>query len=370
MVPSSSNPHDWAYPPYDPDLSPAPGYNYHESKYAQLYIAGLSACNKANLNASSSSDRSGSVGDCDADDEATPLFNIKPYLEALEDLDTSNDTSKGKAFGAPSPTTFNAIPDVEAKIRKAKNVIQRQNAKVGMLTVTLGANVEAVVNLEGDLSLRGVYWKAPKDDETIPTTSQRKIALVKDLINSIKTNRNCKEKVDWLFLTRWADEATYYKWLDIEPLAWKILSFMVDVHEKGWTEPIFDRDLRESVQQTMFFTFQDRFQALCKLLRYEKNKCEDLLKGDRWNSIIGNPWSADGRSSQYIIQKLLHERRIKAKPRTEIHGDDIVNFEDFKFRDDDAPEVPLPRPTLLPQQPRVPLPRATLLPKQPRRSEE
>lgn len=42
---------------------------------------------------------------------------------------------------------------------------------------------------------------------------------------------------------------------------------MVDIHENGWTVPIYDRELREFVQQTMFFTFQDRFQTLCQLLQ-------------------------------------------------------------------------------------------------------
>lgn len=197
---------------------PSDGSSVHESKYSPFHIPGLSTCNKANLNPSSSSDRSSSVEEDDTDDEATP-YSIKRYLAEIEDL----DTSEGEAFSAPSPTTFKVRPDLVVKVIQAKLVIWRQNAKVGGLTVTLGANVDAVVSLEGVFSIQGLYWSAPKDDDTIPTTPEQKIALVKDLIDAIKTNRNCKEVVDKHFLTRWGDEATYYKWVDIEPLAWDIL---------------------------------------------------------------------------------------------------------------------------------------------------
>jgi len=41
---------------------------------------------------------------------------------------------------------------------------------------------------------------------------------------------------------------------------------MKDIHENGWTKAIYDRDERETYQLTMFYTFEDRFNALQELL--------------------------------------------------------------------------------------------------------
>ena len=41
---------------------------------------------------------------------------------------------------------------------------------------------------------------------------------------------------------------------------------MIDIHRNGWTEDIFDKAERASYQKTMFYTFQDRFDAVCELL--------------------------------------------------------------------------------------------------------
>jgi hypothetical protein len=41
---------------------------------------------------------------------------------------------------------------------------------------------------------------------------------------------------------------------------------MVDLHTNGWGKKILDPALREQVQRTMFFTFEERFEGLVHLL--------------------------------------------------------------------------------------------------------
>jgi hypothetical protein len=41
---------------------------------------------------------------------------------------------------------------------------------------------------------------------------------------------------------------------------------MIDIHRKGWTEDVLDKDERAVYQKTMFYTFQDRFDAVRELL--------------------------------------------------------------------------------------------------------
>jgi hypothetical protein len=41
---------------------------------------------------------------------------------------------------------------------------------------------------------------------------------------------------------------------------------MVEIHTNGWTKTIYDKGERENCQVTMFYTFEDRFEALRELL--------------------------------------------------------------------------------------------------------
>jgi hypothetical protein len=42
---------------------------------------------------------------------------------------------------------------------------------------------------------------------------------------------------------------------------------MIDIHQNGWTKSIFDKDMRELIQQTMFHTFEERFDGVYELLK-------------------------------------------------------------------------------------------------------
>jgi hypothetical protein len=80
---------------------------------------------------------------------------------------------------------------------------------------------------------------------------------------------------------------------------------VIDIHTNGWTKNIFDKAQRAVFQKTMFYTFQDRFEALLELLtvglfpsrtfdlltllQHSKTSCSDIMKGARVYSIVGNP---------------------------------------------------------------------------------
>jgi hypothetical protein len=41
---------------------------------------------------------------------------------------------------------------------------------------------------------------------------------------------------------------------------------MIDIHHNGWTKPIYDKDMRALIQQTMFMSFKERFDGVHELL--------------------------------------------------------------------------------------------------------
>lgn len=84
---------------------------------------------------------------------------------------------------------------------------------------------------------------------------------------AIKNNQNCRElTTSPVFGNRWATGAIYYSDLELESTAWNVIDQIIMVHEHGWTAKINDKNLRDSIQQTMFFTFEDRLNGLLELL--------------------------------------------------------------------------------------------------------
>jgi hypothetical protein len=67
----------------------------------------------------------------------------------------------------------------------------------------------------------------------------------------------------------------------------------------------------------MFCAFQDRFDTLLELLKGSKRTCETIMKGERINTIIGNPWELVTRtSSNAKSNKAKGETLRKARKRS------------------------------------------------------
>ncbi|KAH9862685.1 hypothetical protein J1614_010778 [Plenodomus biglobosus] len=64
---------------------------------------------------------------------------------------------------------------------------------------------------------------------------------------------------------------------------------MIAIHKHGWTKRIYDPDRRDLIQKTMFFTFEDRYEAIREYFKISKTICADILKGERFWSLLGNP---------------------------------------------------------------------------------
>lgn len=155
--------------------------------------------------------------------------------------------------------------DIDQKMRKANFVIATQQ-KGDTLAKSMGQHLE-LVRENGRLKLKGVYWKAPEGDDTIPSTEEGKATLVQQLVAAMRNNKGCKEvEGSRQFVNRWGENAKYFCDEELEIAAWSAVDMMVDVHTDGWTSTIMDSNLRDQLQKTMFCTFGDRFGALVKLL--------------------------------------------------------------------------------------------------------
>jgi hypothetical protein len=233
------------------------------------------------------------------------------------------------------------------RLRKANAVIAKQKTKTS-LAQRLGQHMRVVVQAGGRVNIEGVYWKAPENDSTIPSTEAAKFSCVTGLIAAIRNNQDCKEvSTTRAFLNRWGNGATHFSPEEIQHAAWEIVvsppstqihqalhsltqlqDTMIEIHTHGWTKKILEPTLRDQIQKTMFCTFAERFHALVELLKvrvystspvfcrlpvlqHSKRSCTDLLKYERFHTIIGNPFELDTRTSSNRASNIYKGAELK-----------------------------------------------------------
>lgn len=103
---------------------------------------------------------------------------------------------------------------------------------------------------------------------------------------------------------------------------------MVEIHELGWTIPIYDMKHRQLVHRTMYLTFEERFRCLTELLRVSIQSCHQvctltrvqvskftvmsLMKGERMDSVVGNPFEVITRTKINASTNLPRGEVLKA----------------------------------------------------------
>lgn len=166
---------------------------------------------------------------------------------------------------------------VNEKTKKAKMVIEQQQ-----LAVTeagkMGQYATITYNNGGRAVIGGALWYAQGYDPTIPVTQDDEDALFTKMLAAISNNQNCSHSsTSNVFKNRWGNEAKYYTQIELEDAAWDIIQEIKKVHTDGWTYKIRDKHLRETIQETMFWSFQDRFDGVVELLRVTLQQTFHLL---------------------------------------------------------------------------------------------
>lgn len=223
------------------------------------------------------------------DSEADGEYDIGEELQPLTNNDAIPRASPESDEGDEEVSTSN-------KLKQGVLLVKKQ-AKETTLEKRLGQHIRVVCKGPG-VHFEGVYWKAPENDHTIPTTDNDKYGCVKSIVTAFRNNQGCKEVATrQMFQNKWGDGATHYSKEELEVAAWAVVDCTINIHTVGWTKQLLDQKLRDQVQKTMFCTFGERFNALIKLLTHSKRTCEDVLKAERFYTTIGNPFEMEMRTS-------------------------------------------------------------------------
>ncbi|KAA8621384.1 hypothetical protein PtrSN002B_005920 [Pyrenophora tritici-repentis] len=213
----------------------------------------------------------------------TPEFVHTPSMGSGERLIVVLHISPSRLASATSHGS--SIGDKEMR---AKKVISKQKKEDGVAE-KMGSDVRIISTATG-YHIGGVYWQAPACDTTIPSSPAEISEYVDMLVKAILNNQGCRERENrQQFLNRWGTGSSFYTIFEVEAAAREVILGMKEIHENGWTKAIYDKDERECYQQTMFYSFADRFTAIHELLMHSKTTCKDVMKGTKFYAIIGNP---------------------------------------------------------------------------------
>lgn len=107
---------------------------------------------------------------------------------------------------------------LSAKIKEAGKIVSRQKRESSGAR-RLGTNI-TIAGSGNDVSIMGVYWYAPMNDSTIPSTEQEVNQCVSGLVEAMQNIDDCRENDSTKqFENRWSAGATYYEPYEMRAVA-------------------------------------------------------------------------------------------------------------------------------------------------------
>lgn len=136
-------------------------------------------------------------------------------------------------------------------------------------------------------------WLAPQNDPSIPfTTTQHKV-YIHALLSSFLSTKNLHDRLTPSMRRRWFPSSTakpHYPLSHLEALCWRILSSAIEMHTRGSTAiTSYSPSLLRNAYKERNWTFKQRMDKVCEVLRGSKARCEKLLGGLHVQGLVGAP---------------------------------------------------------------------------------
>jgi hypothetical protein len=111
---------------------------------------------------------------------------------------------------------------IAEKQRLAGQVIKQQQGEAEEAK-RLGQEIR-IVKTDGCPEIEGIYWRAPKNDDSIPKTPAAKKACFDQVYAAILNTTGCKEvTTKKAFKIRWGEEKSHYEDGDLIRVGWKVV---------------------------------------------------------------------------------------------------------------------------------------------------
>jgi hypothetical protein len=135
-------------------------------------------------------------------------------------------------------------------------------------------------------------WEAPSDDPSIPTTQKKRAEYVLDMFEAFQDCSECKDnKNGKSYVKRWlGGPGSYYNLLAMEKVCWHMLDIAERLHNEGpESTNMYCEEAMKKLKASHNMTFQQRIYHVCAMLKYSKFACDQLMKGEGLEALVGAP---------------------------------------------------------------------------------
>ncbi|OCL09661.1 hypothetical protein AOQ84DRAFT_220543 [Glonium stellatum] len=133
---------------------------------------------------------------------------------------------------------------------------------------------------------RRAKWHTPTSRKPLPSTDAEKQEIVVRLRQAILNTTDTKDKKGSAYRKRWED-GTSYLVPHVEHVAWSILEEALNLHQHGFTAPMFDGSQDEAFDKDL--KFGKRIDALENLFKNWKSSCDAVMKGEKIAVYVAAP---------------------------------------------------------------------------------
>jgi hypothetical protein len=188
----------------------------------------------------------------------------------------SNTPSPAAVYGEPIPQL------VKLSKSKGASILEKYYVKIGgMFFQTFDDARNAMDHAQ---------WNPPMNDPTIPQTDEQDRAVVNLLVEAFMNTDTALDTQGNAYRKRLTPGTNvFYEPWTVEACAWEILvgfplknitltrinklqRMVKEIHTTGFNAPIYDSDILKAIGQTENWTFEDRINMICRVLKVCLNR--------------------------------------------------------------------------------------------------
>jgi hypothetical protein len=135
-------------------------------------------------------------------------------------------------------------------------------------------------------------WDPPSPDRTIPNTPKERATYVLDMFEAFQDCSECKDNKNGnSYVKRWSGgPGSYYNLHAMEKVCWQMLDIAERMHTGGpQSTNLYCEEALKKLKYSRDMTFEQRIYHVCAMLRYSKFLCDQLMKGEGLEALVGAP---------------------------------------------------------------------------------
>lgn len=251
-----------------------------------------------------------------SDEQIHFLQNVEPaeYVQPSIEVSPTNTTfsrdktnseitprSRNTRIGRRNPSSRTATPE-----RVTQHELLPQAPFAGLTFVSLE-------DAEAAMPSRYIEnaWEPPSPDNTIPNTQKKRAKYVLAMFEAFQDISECKDNTKgFSYVKRWKDGG-YYDLRSMEKVCWHMLDIAERLHANGPSSTVmYCEEALKKLRGSRTLTFEQRIHAVCAMLRFSKYLCDQLMKGEGLEALVGAPKQKMSGATTMQVQNKKRQKWI------------------------------------------------------------